>query len=160
MRASIKISILGFAMTGLSSAMAMAADTDRMIVLTNSAAAQWGTAPAFLPKGVLSSVFMGDPGKPGTFVLRLKLPAHTIIAPHTHPTAETVTLVSGTLMSDMGETIDQARAKKVETGGFFYLPAGMAHSVWTTNEPAEVEVKGEGPFSLKYINPADDPSGS
>jgi hypothetical protein len=36
----------------------------------------------------------------------------------------------------------------------------MPHSLWMTDEPAELQVNGSGPFGLNYINPDDDPSWS
>ena len=35
---------------------------------------KWGPAPAELPAGAQAAVLLGDPGKEGLFVLRLKLP--------------------------------------------------------------------------------------
>ena len=57
----------------------------------------------------------------------------------------------------MGETLDRGQGQQLSAGGFVYLPGGMPHSVWTTAEPAEVQVTGTGPFGLNYANPADDP---
>ena len=91
-------------------------------------------------------------------MLRVRFPAHTIVAPHTHATAENLTVLSGSIVHDMGGTLDQGRGQQMAAGGFVYLPGGMPHSVWTTAEPAEVQVTGTGPFGLSYINPADDPS--
>lgn len=115
-------------------------------------------APAALPKGIEISVIMGDPEKPGPFALRLKIPPATTIAPHTHATDETVTLLNGTLVHDMGEKIVESRGEPFREGGFLYLPAHMPHSLWTKDQPAVIQVNGTGPFGLNYINPADDPS--
>jgi hypothetical protein len=35
---------------------------------------KWGPAPAELPAGAQAAVLLGDPGKEGLFVLRLRLP--------------------------------------------------------------------------------------
>lgn len=60
----------------------------------------------------------------------------------------------------MGEKLDVAAGDRLTGGGFVYLPARMAHSVWTTAEPTEIQVTGTGPFGLDYVNPADDPGRS
>jgi hypothetical protein len=36
------------------------------------------------------------------------------------------------------------------------MPAGMKHYAWTSAE-AIIQVRGMGPFVIKYVNPADDP---
>jgi quercetin dioxygenase-like cupin family protein len=103
-------------------------------------------------------VLNGDPTKPGPFVLRIKFPAHSLVAPHTHNTAENLTVLTGTLYHGMGEKLDKAQGQKLTHGGFVYLPGGMPHSVWTTQAASIVQVTGTGPFGLNYVNPADDPS--
>jgi len=37
------------------------------------------------------------------------------------------------------------------------MPANMNHYAWTTAETI-VQVHGDGPFQIVYVNPADDPS--
>lgn len=136
----------------------MAAEIANPIVVPDDLAAQWAPAPASLPQGMKISLLAGDPSKPGPFVLRLTMPANTVIMPHTHSTPETVTVLSGNLYHDLGKTIDKSTAKELHTGGFVYLPADHPHSLWTTSVPTEMEVTGTGPFGLNYVNPADDPS--
>ena len=138
--------------------LAAAEGMGEMILLPSDAAVHWAPAPPSLPKGTKLSVLAGDPGQPGPFVLRVLFPAHTIVAPHTHATAENLTVLSGSIVHDMGGTLDLGHGQQLAAGGFVYLPGGMPHSVWTTAEPAEVQVTGTGPFGLSYINPADDPS--
>lgn len=130
----------------------------QMITISDAAAVKWKPAPAALPKGIEISVIMGDPEKSGPFALRLKIPPATTIAPHTHATDETVTLLNGALVHDMGEKIVESRGEPFREGGFLYLPAHMPHSLWTKDQPAVIQVNGTGPFGLNYINPADDPS--
>ncbi|AWN43420.1 cupin domain-containing protein [Methylobacterium durans] len=128
-----------------------------MVLVPGEAAVRWSPAPASLPQGIEISVIMGDPEKPGPFTLRVRIPAGTLIAPHTHTADESVTLLSGSLAHDTGDTVDRARGKTMERGGFVFLPLNMAHSLWTSSEPAVVQVSGTGPFGLTYVNPADDP---
>lgn len=129
-----------------------------MIMLPGESAIQWSQSPPSLPHNTRISVLSGDPAKPGPFVLRLTVPADTVIAPHTHNTPESLTVLSGLIWHDMGKTIDKARGQEMSTGGFVFLPADMPHSLWTASAPAVIEVSGTGPFGLNYINPADDPS--
>lgn len=130
----------------------------QMITISDAAAVKWKPAPAALPRGIEISIVMGDPDKPGPFVLRLKIPPATTIAPHTHATDETVTLLTGSLVHDMGEKVVESRGEPFREGGFLYLPANMPHSLWTKDQPAVIQVNGTGPFGLNYVNPSDDPS--
>ena len=126
-------------------------------VLVNAADIKWGEAPAKLERGASFAVISGDPGQPGPYVVRLKMPAGYKIAPHWHPTDENVTVISGTFALGMGEKFDPAAMKELPAGGFGLLPADMRHFAMAKTE-ATVQVHGIGPFVLTYVNPADDPS--
>ena len=117
---------------------------------------KWGDGPPGLPPGAKMAVLDGDPGKKGSFTVRLQAPDGYKVPPHTHPTAERVTVISGTLHLGMGGKFDEATAREIAPGGFAVLPAGMKHFVWMTGETV-VQIQSEGPFVIKYVNPADDP---
>jgi quercetin dioxygenase-like cupin family protein len=136
---------------------AFAEDAGSMVLLQSDAAVKWQPGPPNLPKGTEIAVLLGDPGKSGPFVLQVRFPAHTVVAPHTHATAENLTVISGELYHQMGEKLDQSRGDIMHAGGFTYLPANMPHSVWTEGDGSVVQVTGTGPFGLNYVNPTDDP---
>jgi len=116
----------------------------------------WKDNPA-LPKGAQFAVLVGDPTKAGGMVVqRVKLPANYQVPPHTHPYAETVTVISGSLGSGMGEQFEK-KGEMLKPGSLFALPAKHAHFVWTGNEEAILQVQFVGPGGIDYINPADDP---
>jgi quercetin dioxygenase-like cupin family protein len=112
--------------------------------------------PAF-PKGAQTVLLHGDPAKPGLFILRIKFPPNYVVPPHTHPGFETVTVLTGSMGSGMGEKADLTKGKMLKAGGMLALPANHAHYVWTTDEETIIQVAAVGPFDLIYINPADDP---
>jgi quercetin dioxygenase-like cupin family protein len=112
--------------------------------------------PAF-PKGAQTVLLHGDPAKPGLFILRVKFPPNYVVPPHTHPGFETVTVLSGSMGSGMGEKADLTKGKMLKAGGMLALPANHAHYVWTADEETIIQVAAVGPFDLVYINPADDP---
>lgn len=118
---------------------------------------KWGPAPPVLPKGAQFAVLSGDPSKAGLYVIRLKLPANYQIPAHHHPTMENVTVLSGSFHAGMGDKIDRRKAQEFKPGGFASLPANMNHYAWASRETI-VQVHGEGPFAITYVNPADDPS--
>ena len=117
---------------------------------------KWGPAPPVLPPGAQVAVVAGDPGKDGPYVVRLKVPKGYKVAPHTHPTDENVTVLSGTFHIAMGDKFDPKAGDKLTSGGFFTAKAGMQHYAWASS-PAVIQVHGMGPFSITYVNPADDP---
>lgn len=124
----------------------------------NSADLKWGPAPAVFPAGAQMAVLSGDPGKPGVFVVRLKMPAGYKIPAHHHPTDEYVTVISGDLSLGMGDKLDPARAAKLAPGGFAMAGAKMNHFALSSGG-AVVQVSAEGPFAMTYVNAADDPRG-
>ena len=126
-------------------------------ILVTAAELKWGEPPPVFEKGLSFTVVSGDPGKTGLFVVRLRMPAGYKVAPHTHPTDEHVTVLSGTLALGMGDTFDKAAMKVLPAGGYALLPADMRHFA-LARTAATVQVEGLGPFALTYVNPADDPS--
>jgi quercetin dioxygenase-like cupin family protein len=116
----------------------------------------WGPAPKVLPAGAQAAVLFGDPTKEGLFALRLKAPAGYAVAPHTHPANEVVTVISGTTHLGMGEKADRSVTKALPAGSFFALPKDTAHFVYFDEETV-LQITTNGPWGLKYVNPADDP---
>lgn len=117
---------------------------------------KWGDAPPVLPKGAQLAVLLGDPGKRGTYAIRLKMPDGYKIPPHWHTQDEQLTIVSGTLVLHMGDTMD-APAHDLAVGAYHFLP-GKAHHAAEAKGETVVQVTGPGPFDIHYLNPADDPS--
>jgi quercetin dioxygenase-like cupin family protein len=118
----------------------------------------WKDNPA-LPEGVQMAVVYGDPTKAGeVFVTRTKFPPNTQVAAHTHPFAEYVTVISGSIYLGEGDKLDTTRGQLFRAGTFYFNPAKHAHYGWTTNEEAIVQVQGVGPFGIDFIGPAGDPN--
>jgi quercetin dioxygenase-like cupin family protein len=116
----------------------------------------WGPGPPSLPMGGQAALLYGDPGKNGAFVMRLKMPKGYRIPPHTHPKAEIVTVISGELHLAMGAAANDAGAKALPTGSFLSLEPGVVHYAFA-NEETVVQINGEGPWGITYVNPKDDP---
>ena len=137
---------------------ATGAVAEDMKMPVNASQIKWGPAPDFIPKGAQIAVLSGDPSKEGLYVVRLKLPAGYKIAAHNHPTAEMVTVVSGNFHLGMGDKLVQRKGMRLTAGGYAEAPAKMNHYAWTSS-PTVVQVHGQGPFAVTYVNPADDPRG-
>jgi quercetin dioxygenase-like cupin family protein len=118
---------------------------------------KWGPAPASLPKGAEAAVLSGNPTQPGSVTIRLRMPAGYKVPAHSHPTAEEVTVISGTFHVGMGDKLDEQKAETLGAGGFVSLPANMNHFAFATAD-AVVQINTQGPLAIRYVNPADDPS--
>ncbi|MCD6061289.1 MAG: cupin domain protein [Moraxellaceae bacterium] len=117
---------------------------------------EWKDGPPSLPKGVKVATLAGDPFQPGPFVIRLKMPANYTIPPHWHSKVENVTVISGTLHLGMGDKVDAKRAHVLKQGGFHAIET-QTHHYAISKTGAVVQLHGEGPFDITYVNPADNP---
>ncbi len=119
-------------------------------------ALHWGPAPAVFPKGAKMAVVSGDPSQAQPFEVRLAFPSGYRIAPHFHPTDETVAVKKGTFLVGMGDKFDLKQTKAMKRGASATMPAQQHHYA-TARGRTIVDVKAMGPFALTYVNPADDP---
>lgn len=126
------------------------------IALYAPAELKWQDGPKSLPKSSQITVLEGDPSKEGPFVFRVKAPDGYKIPPHTHPKTERVTVISGTFNIGMGEKFDENALKPMPAGTYGYWETGMKHFVLIKGETV-VQFHGMGPWSIQYVNPADDP---
>ena len=124
--------------------------------MLTSADVKWGAPPPMLPAGARMAVLYGDPGKPGLFVIRAKTPAGYRIPAHSHPSDETVTVLSGTLMMGMGDKLDAKRAKPLPAGAFAMMPANTNHFA-ISKTATVIQVVAMGPLEFNYVDPKDDP---
>ena len=131
---------------------------DHKVQAMTADAIKWGPAPPVLPAGAQMAVLAGDPGQKGPFVIRLKMPSNYKIPAHQHPAAEAVTVISGDFLFGMGDKLDEAKAEKLGAGGFVDLPPNMNHFGFSGGGEVIVQINSDGPFGIKYVNPADDPS--
>src|SRR5581483_7271488 len=88
--------------------------------------------------------------------LRLKLPVGYVIPPHRHSKDELVTVIAGQFDVGAGEKLDRAAFQSLPPASFVYLPAGMPHYAMAQSE-AVVQINGNGPFDITYVDPKDDP---
>ena len=105
----------------------------------------WKDGPPTLPAGTKAALHEGDPKQPGLFTMRLKVPAGSAIAPHTHPRAERVTVLSGRVTVTLGTT-----KTTFTTGGFYVTPPDAVHSV-AFEEDSVLQLTCEGPWVLEYV---------
>jgi len=129
---------------------------DDMKMPVNASQLEWAPAPNFVPEGAQIAVLSGDPSKDGAYVIRLKMPAGYKIGAHNHPTTEMVTVISGDFHLGMGDRLNEETSILLTAGGYAEAPAKMNHFAWASS-PTIVQVHGQGPFAITYVDPADDP---
>lgn len=116
---------------------------------------KWADVPS-LPPGAKIAVLEGKMNEAGPITARLKFPANYKVPAHFHPGVERVTVLSGTMNFGMGDKLDPKKTTPVPPGGLLIMPAKMPHFVWTKEE-AIAQINVIGPWTVTYVNPADDP---
>jgi quercetin dioxygenase-like cupin family protein len=129
--------------------------SDHVIVATPDKLT-WGPAPTILPPGAELTVMEGDPTRKGAFTMRLKMPNGYRIPPHSHPFVEHVTVIRGTFRVGMGDRFDASKLTDLQAGTFAALGPGVKHFAEAKGETV-LQLHGQGPWTLTYVNPADDP---
>ena len=115
---------------------------------------KWMDAPT-IGRGAKTAIIDGDPKSTGPFVLRLKVPPKSTIGVHTHPADENVTVLSGTLYFAAGEKFDAKSAKAFGPGSYFSIAKGKPMFAYTTNQETVVQIHGNGPWGITYLDAAD-----
>jgi cupin len=103
--------------------------------------------------GAQQAILLGDPAKPGMYVIRVRFPPHVMSLPHWHPLARYVTVLEGTWYSGTGDTFDPAHAVPLKPGSVMLHPAKGVH--WDGSGGAEtviVQIIGEGPATTTPVD--------
>ena len=116
---------------------------------------KWENA-ASLPPGAKVAVIEGRMSEAGPITARVKLPANYRIPPHFHATQERVTVLSGTVNIGMGDKFDPQKTTAMKPGTVLLMPPKMHHFAWTSEETI-FQLNVTGPWTVTYLNPADDP---
>ena len=106
---------------------------------------KWGEAPPGLPASAKVAALNGDPTQAGPFTVRLKAPADYKVMPHTHPTDERLTVISGSFRIGMGERFDETKMQEMGPGSYIVLPSEMAHFAKGAKQTI-VQIDSDGPF--------------
>jgi quercetin dioxygenase-like cupin family protein len=117
---------------------------------------EWKPFPAFPPESRLA-VLVGEPDKPGPYVVRVKVPSGVKLMPHQHPEDRIYTVISGVFYIGLGEQFDGDKVKAYPPGSVIVLPGDTPHFHWAKSGEYVTQVTAIGPLGLKYINVKDDP---
>ena len=124
-------------------------------IMVQASEMKWTDTPA-LAKGLQVCILYGDMKKAEPLGFRIKIPAGGMLAPHTHPVIERVTVISGAFAMGHGEKFDKAALKELPVGSIAIFPTGCPMFGFAKEETV-IQVNAEGPWGINYINPADDP---
>jgi len=105
--------------------------------------------------GVQQAVLLGDPAKPGMYVVRVRFPPYVMDIPHWHPNARYITVLEGTWYAGTGDSFDFSKAVPLKPGSVMLHPAKAAH--WDGSGSAEaviVQIIGEGPATTTQVDPS------
>lgn len=130
-------------------------DEDRFRVI-RSEEVEWKSFASFPPAARLA-ILVGDPGKPGPYLIRVRLPAGTRMMPHKHAEDRIYTVISGVFYIGLGEEFDESKLTAHGPGTVLVLPSGQAHFHWAKSGEYITQVSAIGPLGLAYIDPANDP---
>jgi quercetin dioxygenase-like cupin family protein len=129
---------------------------DQQVVMLSPDQMKWADGPPTIP-GAKSAVIEGNPREAGPFTMRLFLPPGTRIPPHIHGGIEHVTVLFGTFNLGHGQKFDVEKLKALPAGSFVVMPTGHPHFV-QIREATVVQLHGLGPWTITYVDPADDPT--
>ena len=116
----------------------------------------WEAFPAFPPLARLA-VLVGEPTKPGPYVVRVKVPGGVKLMPHTHPEDRIYTVISGVFYIGLGDRFDVDRLAAYPPGSVIVLPGNTSHFHWAKAGEYVTQVSAIGPLGLDYLHPDDDP---
>ena len=154
-RIAVAVAFTAGALTSLSTWAGSAGETPGFISVEASKL-KWSDAPSIGP-GAKIAVIEGDLKATEPITFRLKVPANSKIAVHTHPTAERVTVLQGTFYFAIGDKFDAAKSKAYKPGDAFIVPSGMPMYGYTKSGETVVQIHGTGPWGITYANPEDAP---
>jgi len=97
------------------------------------------------PMGAQSAVMLGDPSKPGLYIVLVRWTAHHMSHPHWHPNARYITVLSGTWWVGTGRKFDPDSTVPLPAGSFVTHFPKQIHYDGAKDEDAVLQIVGEGP---------------
>lgn len=105
------------------------------------------------PAGGTQAFLLGDPGRPGTYVVRIRLPAGLRLAPHSHPDGRIVQVLSGTMYFAYGASGDTTKMRAFPAGSLWTEPPGAVHYAWARDGEVVLQIVGTGPSGSRPAAP-------
>ena len=95
--------------------------------------------------GSEQAVLVGDPSKPGLYVVLTKWLPHKNSRPHSHPNDRFITVLKGTWWVNTGSNYNPDGMKPVPTGSFVTHYGGQVHYDGAKDEECILQIVGMGP---------------
>lgn len=95
--------------------------------------------------GAAQAVLVGDPSKPGLYIVFTKWHPHHMSHPHFHPNDRYITVISGTWWVGTGTKYDPDSTVPIPAGSFVTHFGKQIHYDGAKDEEAVLEILGEGP---------------
>jgi quercetin dioxygenase-like cupin family protein len=122
--------------------------------MTSPAQLRWADLDAF--PGAQITVIQGPLNEATHFVARVKFPANAKVPAHSHSAIEHATVLSGVLNMGVGNKLDTGKTRALGPGSMSIMQPGTNHFAWFGEETI-IQLHGVGPWTVTYVNPADDP---
>ena len=100
------------------------------------------------PTGAQQAVLLGDPSKPGLYIVLVKWNPHNMSHPHFHPNDRYITVLSGTWWVGSGTKFDPDATVPMPAGSYVVDLAKQPHFDGAKEEAAIIEIVGEGPATI------------
>lgn len=100
------------------------------------------------PNGAQQAVLLGDPTKPGLYIVLVKWNPHSMSHPHFHPNDRYITVLSGTWWVGSGTKFDPDATVAMPAGSYVVDLAKQPHYDGAKDEAAIIEIVGEGPATM------------
>jgi quercetin dioxygenase-like cupin family protein len=122
--------------------------------MTPAADLKW--APLDALPGAQIAVIQGPLNEAKPFIARLKFLANAKVPAHSHTAIEHATVLSGVLNMGAGDKLDASKTQPLGPGSVSIMQPGTNHFAWFGEETV-IQLHGVGPWTVTYVDPADDP---
>jgi len=136
-----RVSLLALAAAMLAGTVGVSADLDpKAITVQLPKEIKWTKG-----NGSESAILVGDPSKPGLYVVLQKWLPHNNSRPHFHQNDRYITVISGTWWVNTGAKYDPAGFKPVPAGSFVTHTGKEIHYDGARDEECVLQIVGIGP---------------
>lgn len=138
---------------GLSVITVAAQSDDAPADFVNLSPAELEFTPMAGATGATSATLLGDPSKPGTYVMRYRIPAGQLVRPHHHDQDRHITVMSGIWAFGTGDSYECDDTTPMPPGSYVFHPKGAVHFDGScTDDPIEVQIIGMGPVNTFWAD--------
>ncbi len=109
------------------------------------------------PPSVRITIIVGQPSKPGPYLIRVKVPGGMKLMPHKHPEDRVYTVISGVFYIGLGDQFDPDKLEAYPPGAVIVLPGNSPQFHLAKSGDYVTQVAATGPLGIEYVDSNDDP---